>query len=348
MILPHTQLTAILILILGILCWGSWANTYKLGVKWRFELYYFDWIFGALAAALIVALTAGSLGYDGFSFRDDLMIAGKRQWLWAFLAGVVFNLGNMLLVACLSVAGMTVAFPMAAGVGMVVGVAVSFAFAPFGQPVVLLLGCGLVAGAVVAAALVYRHMLVLRHESTARAGKAKSTRRPSGAKAIVLAMVSGLLLGAYVAPLEFARQGDNGLGPYATSVLFVLGALVSTCILNLFLMNLPVEGEPLEVLEYFRGSWKNHLWGVAGGALWAVGLVALRVAATLPEAVRPGPVAAYGLSQGWVVIAVVWGIVVWKELQAGDGRVKVLEGLKLLLLLGGITVLAVAPLFVHR
>jgi glucose uptake protein len=116
-----------------------------------------------MAAKLILALTLGSLGYDGFSFRDDLMIAGKRQWLWAFLAGVIFNFGNMLLVACLSIAGMTVAFPMAAGVAMIVGAVAGFALAPFGQPVFLLLGCALLAGSAVAAALVYGHMLILRH-----------------------------------------------------------------------------------------------------------------------------------------------------------------------------------------
>jgi glucose uptake protein len=348
MTLPHSQFTAILVLLLGMLCWGSWANTYKLGGKWRYELYYFDWIFGALVGTLILALSVGSLGYDGFSFRDDLMIAGKRQWLWAFVAGVIFNCGNMLLVACLSVAGMTVAFPMAAGVGMIVGAAVGLAVAPFGQPVFLLLGCALVAGAVVAAALVHRHMLILRHERTARAGKAKSTRRPSSTKAVVLAMVSGLLLGAYVAPLDFARQGENGLGPYSTAVLFVVGAFASTFILNLFLMNLPVEGEPLEVLEYFQGPLTNHLWGLAGGAIWSVGLITVLVVATLPDPARPGPIAFYGLSHGWIVLAALWGIVSWKELQGGGGRATVLAALTLLLLLGGITVLGVAPLFVHR
>jgi len=348
MILPHTHLAAILVLILGMLAWGSWANTYKLGGKWRYELYYFDWIVGAVVATLILAFTAGSLGYDGFSFRDDLMIAGKRQWLWAFLAGVVFNFGNMLLVACLSVAGMTVALPMAAGVAMIVGAVVSFALAQFGPPVFLALGCALIAGAVVAAAMAYRHMLFLSHERTARAGKAKSTRRPGSAKAIILAMASGLLLGSFLSLLDFARQGDIGLGPYSTAVLFVFGALPSTFVLNLFLMNLPVEGEPLEVLEYFHGPWTSHLWGLAGGAIWSAGLVCLLVVATLPEPTRPGPATVFGLSQAWAIVAAVWGIVAWKEQQGGGGRVKVLVGLELLLLAGGIALLGVAPLFVRR
>jgi len=346
MTLPHTQAGALLILIVGMLCWGSWANSYKLG-KWRYELYYFDWIFGAMAAAVILAFTVGSLGYDGFSFRDDLMIAGRRQWLWAFLAGVIFNLGNMLLVACMSVAGMAVAFPMAAGIGMIVAAVVGFALAP-GQPVLLLAGSAVTAGAVVAAALAYQHLVVLGHERTARAGKAKSTRRPGSAKAIILAVVSGLFLGAFRWLVDLARQGENGLGPYSIAVLFVFGALASTFILNLFLMNLPVEGEPLEILEYFRGSWLNHLWGFAGGAIWSAGLVALLVVATTPAAAKPGPLAVNILSQVWIVVAAVWGVAAWKELQGSDGRGHVLESLTLLLLAGGITLLGLAPLYVRR
>ena len=348
MILPHSQLTEILVLLLGMLCWSSWANTYKLAGKWRYELYYFDWILGALAATLILAFTVGSLGYDGFSLRDDIMIAGKRQWLWAFLAGVVFDAGNMLLMACLSVAGMTVAFPLAAGAGLIVSALVSFALAPFGQPVFILLGSGVMVGALVAAAFVYQHILFLRHEQTARAGKAKSTRRPGIAKAILLAMVSGLLLGVFPPLIDLARQGETGLGPYSTAVLFVIGALPTTLILNLFLMNLPVEGEPLEVLEYLHGSAKSHFWGLAGGALWSAGLVALLVGATLAPPIRPGPIVVYGLSQGWIVVAALWGIFAWKELRDGDSRVKVLEGLTLLLVIGAITLLGVSPLYVHR
>src|ERR1039458_1021441 len=97
MILPQTYTAALFLMILSMICWGSWANTYKLAGKWRFELYYFDFAAGLLLAAVILAYTAGNLGYDGFSFSDDLMHAGKRQWLLGFAGGAVFNLANMLL-----------------------------------------------------------------------------------------------------------------------------------------------------------------------------------------------------------------------------------------------------------
>jgi glucose uptake protein len=33
---------ALLLMILSMLCWGSWANTQKIDATWRFELFYVD------------------------------------------------------------------------------------------------------------------------------------------------------------------------------------------------------------------------------------------------------------------------------------------------------------------
>src|SRR5581483_3572776 len=115
MILPSTQLGTFYVLLVAMLCWGSWANTFKLTKNWRFELFYFDYSLGTVLAALIAALTFGNLGFDGFSFVDDLRHAGLRQDAWAVGAGIIFNLANMLLVAAISIAGMAVAFPISIG-----------------------------------------------------------------------------------------------------------------------------------------------------------------------------------------------------------------------------------------
>ena len=73
MILPSTYVAALLLSILSMICWGSWANTFKLSKRWRFELFYFDYAFGVVIAALIAAFTFGSMG-DDLSFRDNLLI----------------------------------------------------------------------------------------------------------------------------------------------------------------------------------------------------------------------------------------------------------------------------------
>src|SRR5215472_2676191 len=106
MFLPQTSGAVLILLLLSLVCWGSWANTLKMAGRYRYELYYLDFALGCIAIAVVLAFTAGNLGFDGFSFFDDLEHAGKRQWLFAFVAGVLFNLGNMLFTAAISVGGM--------------------------------------------------------------------------------------------------------------------------------------------------------------------------------------------------------------------------------------------------
>src|ERR1700688_5318395 len=137
MTLPQTYLATLVLTILTMLCWGSWANTFKLAGNWRFELFYYDYSPGVLLAAVIAAFTFGTLGSDGFQFMDDLMQTGKRNMFYGFAAGAVFNLANMLLVAAISVAGLAVAFPVAIGLALVIGVIWNYVIKPQGNAVLL-------------------------------------------------------------------------------------------------------------------------------------------------------------------------------------------------------------------
>jgi glucose uptake protein len=344
MILPQTHAAVLFLMILSLFCWGSWANTYKLAGKWRYELYYFDFAAGVALAAFLYAFTVGNLGYDGFSFLDDLMHAGKRQWLYGLMAGVIFNLANMILMSAISVAGMALAFPVGIGVATIVGTALAYATSSTGNPALLSAGCALLAAAAVAAALAYRFQALLRHEALARAGKAASTRRPSSIKGIVLALVSGLLMSLFVPLVDSARQSEVGLGPYAVAVVFAIGVFVSTFVFNVFLMNLPVEGEPLEVLDVLKSTPKQHLLGLVGGILWCTGMVSSLAAAAAPANAHVGTVAGYLLAQGFTLIAALWGVLLWKEFKGSDLRVKTLAVFIFLLFACGLLVISQASL----
>src|SRR5574340_1234128 len=346
MTLPQTYFAALLLMILGMLCWGSWANTFKIAGKWRFELFYFDYAIGVLAAALICALTFGSLGFDGFSFIDDLMHSGKRQWFYGFCGGVVFNLANMLLVAAISVAGMAVAFPVGIGMALVIGVVWNYLIRPQGNPILLFAGCGVIVAAIVVDALAYRALGIIRHEQLAKAGKAKSTMRRVSVKGIILSLVSGVLMGCFYPLVMKGQEGEVGLGPYAIGVVFALGVFGSTFVFNLFFMNLPVEGAPVEILDYFRGGFKQHAMGILGGIIWYTGTISSFVAANAPEEVHVGPAVSYAIGQGATMVSALWGLLVWKEFAGADARVKSLITLMLVLFACGLGLVAVAPLFV--
>src|SRR5215471_2271336 len=177
MILPGSYLSSLLLLILSMLCWGSWANTFKAAGKWRFELFYFDYALGVFAASILCAFTFGTLGTDGFSVMDDLSLAGKKQELLAFVAGIVFNLANMLIVGAISIAGMAVAFPVGIGLALVVGVILSYVAHPVGNILLLGSGCLAILGAIVLDSLAWRRYVAQKPAPTAKEAAAPETSR---------------------------------------------------------------------------------------------------------------------------------------------------------------------------
>jgi len=97
MFTPHSLEIALLMMITSAICWGSWANTYK-GVKnYRFELFYWDYAFGIFLISLFLAFTMGSSGHDASSFLNNVHSADNSNILYTMVAGVIFNLANLLL-----------------------------------------------------------------------------------------------------------------------------------------------------------------------------------------------------------------------------------------------------------
>ncbi|HXJ44504.1 MAG TPA: hypothetical protein VNH18_34775 [Bryobacteraceae bacterium] len=349
MILPSTYLYSMILLVLSMLCWGSWANTYKLaGPKWRFELFYYDFAVGVLLATLIAGFTFGSLGWDGFSFLDDIRNAGKRQDLFAFLGGCVFNLANMLLVAAISLAGMAVAFPVCIGLALVIGTAWSYFLNPVGNPALLTGGCVCVLAAIAINSVAFKSHSTARLLNLAQQGKTKSTKKSFNPKGLIIAVTGGVLMGSFYPLVEMARVSEIGLGPYGVAFVFAGGVLFSTFVYNLFFMNLPVQGNPVDFTEYFKGTGKGHLLGILGGMLWAAGAVTNFVAARAEGAAQVGPAVSYAMGQGATLISALWGLMYWKEFAGADSRVKTLLTTMLVLFVVGLALVSVAPLYNAR
>jgi glucose uptake protein len=110
------------------------------------------------------------------------------------------------------------------------------------------------------------------------------------------------------------------LTAYSANVIFCLGILLSNFVINTAIMIRPIEGEPVSISAYFKGGFQDHLWGVVGGCIWAVGMSLNIVAAGVA-----GPAIAYGLGQGATMIAAIWGVFIWREFrQAPAGTNKLL------------------------
>lgn len=216
MILPQTYYGALALLALTLFCWGSWANTFKLAGKWRYELYYFDFAFGALLAGVVCAFTFGSQPTaDGLEFLDDIVHTGRRQIAYAFAAGIIFNLANMLLMGAVSVAGLAVAFPAALGTAFIVNVIASFLIQPKANAVLLFAGAAVIGAAVITDGVALKTYSATKVEEEVKPAKGKARKKKeSGLKAIILSVVSGLLMGSFFPLIDMSKAGENGLGPY--------------------------------------------------------------------------------------------------------------------------------------
>src|SRR5262245_45007979 len=156
MVLIESYSVAVLMCIITMICWGSWANTQKLASKeWRFQLFYWDYCIGVLLLTLIFAFTLGSTGTEGRGFLADLKQANGASIGSALLGGVIFNIANILLVAAIDIAGMAVAFPVGIGLALVIGVFVTYRDNPSGNPQLLFTGVACVAAAIVLDAIAY-------------------------------------------------------------------------------------------------------------------------------------------------------------------------------------------------
>ena len=347
MILPTTYWAALLLTILTMVCWGSWANTTKMTGRWRFELFYFDYSTGVLLAAAAAAFTLGQWG-DDLTFQDNLLIAMKSSMAYGLVAGAVFNLANLLLVAAISVAGMAVAFPVGIGLALVIGVVWSYALNPQGNPLFLFGGAALLVAGVVVTALAYRAFARFKDAEKAKLASEAGKRPPrkTGFKGIGLSLTCGVLMGSFYPLVEMSKRGELGLRCYTVGFLFSLGVFLTTPAYNLVFMNVPVKGKPIGIGAYFQGTARQHLLGLAGGVIWSIGAIANFAAASAPQEVQVGPAISYAIGQGAVLVSTLWGLLYWKEFDGAPAGVNRLLAVMIALMVGGLGLIAVAPLFV--
>lgn len=315
---------AIILCVITMFCWGSWANTTKLTSKsWRFELFYWDYGIGILLTTLLLAFTLGSTGIEGRPFLADINQADNANVYSALAGGVIFNLANILLVAAIAIAGMSVAFPVGIGIALVLGVVVNYMGNPQGNPLLIFGGVALIAIAIILNAKAYQKL------------QTNSTEKVSQ-KGLILSVVSGCLMGLfykYVAAsmvADFNAPEIGKLTPYTALVFFSIGIVLSSFVFNTLQMKRPFLGTPVSFADYFKGTTKDHLIGILGGAIWCVGMSLSIIASG-----KAGPAVSYGLGQGATVVAALWGIYIWREFDnAPKGTKPILNVMLMLYIIG--------------
>jgi glucose uptake protein len=327
MFIPQLYSVALVMMVLSMLCWGSWPNTYKLCKNWRFELLYWDYVWGILLAALLIGLTFGRTDpASPDSFFHNLAAADTRHLAYAFLGGIVYNFANILIVGAIAIAGMAVAFPVGIGLALVIGSILNYIITPKGNPLLLFGGIALVCVAIVLDALAYRKV---------------SPDLAVSKKGIVMSLLGGVGMGLFYPLVATALKGEGHLVPYTVAFIFTLGVVLSNIPFNYFFMRRPVTGTPLAMSDYLRGTGAVHFWGVLGGIIWAVGTISNFVAS---YAQMVGPATSYALGQGATMVGAIWGVFVWKEFRGARPDVIRLLTLMFILFLLGLACVALAPI----
>ena len=279
--------------------------------EWPFPLYYWDYALGLVLTSLLLGLTLGSMGSEGRAFVPDLRQASGGALVSAFLGGVVFNIANLLVVAAIDVAGLAVAFPVAIGLALVIGVVVNYVATPLGSPVLLFAGRGARRGGHP------RGRAHLREAALGEGGDAPRASPSPSSPASSWASSTGSWRPSMITDFRNPQAGQ--LTPFSAMFVFTSGVLLSNFLWNSFFMYRPVSGSPTTYGEYFtKGSPRLHLVGLLGGFIWCFGMTMSLIASE-----QAGFAISYGLGQGATMVAAAWGVFVWKEFAgapSGTGR----------------------------
>ena len=313
---PATFGASLVLMALSMLCWGSWANTFSLTRgKYRFELFYWDFAAGLMLGVLGLA---AALAPESAVFQWS-MEPGNAAW--GIASGVVFSIGNVLLVAAISLTGMAVAFPVCIGLALLIGVGLSWYIEPAVPVGALAAGSALILLSMIADAAAYRSM---------------ARQVVSSARGIAIAVLGGVFMGAFPPCLQKAMVGTKPLDPYAAVVMLGAGILLCTILTNFGFMRRPIAGgQPVTFGQFFAAPLRYHLLGLLGGAVWAAGGVFNFIAGG-----KVSVAMSYAFGTGGALVAVLWGVFVWKEFRGAPRRSYAYLLAMFVLFLAGIAVIA--------
>lgn len=337
MITTNNYTLAILCYVYCCICWGSWANTQKMVArkKWNFELFYWDLTIGLFLTALLAAVTLGTLGKEGRTFFQDLVVLDWSSIKYAILGGVVWNFGNIFLTAAIAVAGMSIGFPIGGGLAWIGGIIFNYLLITLsgqlypGNQILLWIGVLIIVTAILICAKIYKNL------STSKASNPK--------KGILLSIIAGLAImffyGLVVKSIDpqFLTGGTGTLSPYTGVFFFAVGILISTPIFNTFAMKHPVQGDKVTMRDYFSGNTRTHLVGVLGGFIWMSGM-----AISFMGAGAANPAISYALSNAAPVVAMIWGVFVWKEFKGATQKTNRLIAVMFLLFVVGLVLITMS------
>jgi len=232
----------------------------------------------------------------------------------------------------MSLAGMSVAFPVGVGLALVLGVFINYFSAPQGDATVLFSGVFLIVLAII--------FNGIASGKVAKGGTYQAMRK----KGIIIAVCAGILMAFFYRFVAAAMDLENletptagMMTPYSALFVFAVGIFVSNFFFNTLVMKKPFVGKPIAYSDYFSGNMKTHLVGILGGTIWALGTACSYIAAG-----KAGAAISYALGQGATMVAALWGIFIWKEFKGASKSINMLLVFMLILFLSGLGLIIIS------
>jgi glucose uptake protein len=149
-----------------------------------------------------------------------------------------------MIVAATAIAGLAVAFPIAIGLALAIGVVVNYIATPKGDPYILFIGLAFIVAAIIIDALAYK--------------KLPQEKKGDKKKGILISIFSGILMAffyRFVAAsmtTDYATPEAGMLTPYSAMFVFTVGIFVTNFIFNTWFMYKPVTGKAVKYSDYFK------------------------------------------------------------------------------------------------
>jgi glucose uptake protein len=319
---PASSLGVTICALACLILWALWPVFAKRLGRLRWEFYFYDFILGAVIAALIAGFTLGTFGAE-ITFRDNIAIVGYRQLGFAAVAGAIFGLGAIMLVAATAVAGAAVAGTLIGAVALTVGAIIAYFSAGVASTGVQFGGIALALAIFVVIARFHSEANRLqRKDATHKTPMRKKVDTVSAGIVLVLCIVGGIGLGSFQPFIDWARISDLPLTAYPVAALFTAGLFSMGFVLNLYFVNLPVQGEPISPVGFVTMPPLLHLGGLLSGVVFAAGLIAYLLIQDAPASVAPPRGLLLALLPASLGLFAILGRTVWNEYDEAIYRTK--------------------------
>jgi len=320
---PDETSQALPLVILSLVCWGSWANVNKLSTL-PFPIFYSYFAVSLLVSCILYGVTLGNESFfpshqgDQEDFIGNIAHVADWQHMSLGLAsGCVFNAANVLLVIGIELVGLSISFPIAIGLSLVMGTVLTWLIEPANTDATLLfVGVTFAFLAVCCMALSYhfkgkegsdkQEEALLDEE--AGAGGGKEAPPLSFSQLIKMLVLCGVLMGSWAPLAQAAMKGEHCLNPYTHCFFFTVATVITSIPVVLFLMKHPFDGSPQVTFEDARGHGYSGAWAVCGGFIWATGTVVNLVSSS-----KLSVAVSYSIGQSAPMVAALWGIFIFSE-----------------------------------